>query len=35
MSRGMEAFPGRSSREIRDLDRSQKPRVLYEGAKVK
>jgi len=35
MSRGIEALSERNSRKIQDLDRPQKPRVLYESAKVK
>jgi len=31
----METFPGGNGSEIRDLDRLQEPRILYEGTKVK
>jgi len=30
----METFAGRSTVQVRDLDRSQEFRVLYEGAEV-
>jgi len=35
MFRGMEALLGRYNNEIRDMDRSQKSRILHEGSEVK